>query len=198
MADDILKTCSKCGERKPLEQFNKHSGSRDGRRGYCKACHTAYSTKWIADNREHYNARIRADRAKDPAKYRQWAENYRGNSDRYAEIKRSWVQRNRDRRKAIIRRYTVKHAAKLHAKVRERQALKLTALPAWADRAAMTVYYREAKRLTRETGVRHEVDHIVPLQGRTVCGLHCEANLQILPKEENLRKLNRHWPDMWV
>jgi hypothetical protein len=198
MADAILKACSKCGDAKPLDQFNKHSGSKDGLRGYCKACHTAYSTRWIAENREHYNARIRADRAADPEKYRQWVKNYRtADPEHFRGIKRDWVLRNKERRAAIIRRYTVKHAAKLHAKVRARQAWKLLALPSWADRDAMTAFYREAKRITHETGIRHEVDHMVPLQGCTVCGLHCEANLQILPKAENLRKLNRHWPDMW-
>lgn len=198
MADAIVKTCSKCGEQKLRSQFNKHTGSRDGLRGYCKACHAAYSTGWIEANRERYNARSRADRALDPGKYQGWARNYRESDPvRYGEVKRNWVERNTARRQATVRRYTLKHAAKLHEKVRARQAGKMLALPAWADRSAMTEFYKEAKRLTRETGVRYEVDHIVPLRGRGVCGLHCEANMQLLPKAENIRKLNRHWPDMW-
>jgi hypothetical protein len=40
------------------------------------------------------------------------------------------------------------------------------------------------------------VDHIVPLVSKFVCGLHCEANLQLLPGPENQRKGNRVWPDM--
>ena len=41
------------------------------------------------------------------------------------------------------------------------------------------------------------VDHTVPLKSKLVCGLHCEANLRLLPGRENQAKSNRIWPDMW-
>jgi hypothetical protein len=80
---------------------------------------------------------------------------------------------------------------KIIAKKAKRKAAKHRASVAWASETAMRTMYREAARLTRETGIRHEVDHYYPLQGELVCGLHCEANLQILTKEANIRKLNR-------
>jgi hypothetical protein len=40
------------------------------------------------------------------------------------------------------------------------------------------------------------VDHVVPLKSPLVCGLHCEANLELIPANDNFRKGNRHWPDM--
>ncbi len=70
---------------------------------------------------------------------------------------------------------------------RRKEAMAL-ATPAWADGAAIAKFYTEAKRLTVETGIPHEVDHIIPIQGRKVCGLHVEYNLQILTKAQNISK----------
>jgi hypothetical protein len=60
------------------------------------------------------------------------------------------------------------------------------------DRAAIEAIYQEAKRLTRATGVPHDVDHIVPLHGRDVSGLHVSWNLQAIPRLDNKQKSNRH------
>ncbi|MFL1449238.1 HNH endonuclease signature motif containing protein [Pseudomonas tritici] len=70
---------------------------------------------------------------------------------------------------------------------KRRTALRI-ATPAWADHIAIEAFYVEARRLTAVTGVLHEVDHIVPIQGKRVCGLHVEANLQILTKIDNVKK----------
>lgn len=64
-------------------------------------------------------------------------------------------------------------------------------MPAWADSERIKSVYEEAVRLSRETGVKHDVDHYYPLRGETVCGLHVESNLQILTRSENARKKNQ-------
>jgi 5-methylcytosine-specific restriction endonuclease McrA len=56
----------------------------------------------------------------------------------------------------------------------------------------MKFMYKKAAELTKMTGVCHEVDHIIPLQGKNISGLHCPLNLQILTKSENSRKGNRY------
>jgi hypothetical protein len=74
---------------------------------------------------------------------------------------------------------------------RERQAT-----PAWADLEAIAAVYMEAQRMTRETGALHVVDHIVPLRGRIVSGLHVHTNLRVVHWRENAAKLHHTWPDM--
>lgn len=69
------------------------------------------------------------------------------------------------------------------------------ATPSWLtadDWAAMNAIYEEARRLTRETGIKHQVDHKYPLNGKTVSGLHVPGNLQILTQAANVAKSNRY------
>jgi len=65
------------------------------------------------------------------------------------------------------------------------------AMPKWADRGSIFKIYQEAMRMTRTTGIKHHVDHIVPLKHPLVCGLHIPCNLQVIPAVENLKKQNR-------
>jgi hypothetical protein len=65
------------------------------------------------------------------------------------------------------------------------------ACPAWADRGKIREMYKEAKRLTKETGLLHSVDHIIPLKGETVCGLHVHNNLRVSLHIVNMRKANK-------
>lgn len=65
------------------------------------------------------------------------------------------------------------------------------ATPAWASKARILEIYEERDRLNLTTGIRHEVDHELPLQGLNVCGLHCEFNLRVIETRENRKKSNK-------
>lgn len=93
--------------------------------------------------------------------------------------------------KTYPRMSLAKEAAK---QARRRLALE-QATPQWADLKLMLNLYEEAQVISASTGVSHHVDHVVPLTSKYVCGLHCEANLQVLPGAENISKSNRRWPD---
>lgn len=80
-------------------------------------------------------------------------------------------------------------------KVVRRKRAKDLATPLWANREKMVLIYQAAKEISSATGVKHHVDHIVPLKSDLVCGLHNEFNLRVIPAAENLRKHNRYWPD---
>jgi hypothetical protein len=84
-----------------------------------------------------------------------------------------------------------------NAKKMRYRASKLKASPAWRNDYIIKMVYKTAALKTKLTGVLHAVDHIVPLQGKSVCGLHCQDNLQVITQHENRNKSNKYWPDMW-
>lgn len=165
------KACSECKELKPLGEFHTRKKSPDGLAYRCRPCVRRAVAEW---------------RAKNPGAFKAWSER----NDR-TEYRREWYEKNREAQPARYAAWSKANPDKRNALIAKRRAAKLRATPAWADHAAIAVFYEEAARLTRETGIRHEVDHILPLQGRTVCGFHHEGNLQILTRSENARKRNK-------
>lgn len=127
------------------------------------------SRQWFIDNRDKSLEQSR--------KY---------HTDRYGidvEYTRAFLNKCNEFRRKNRARYNGWHA--------ERRALKIKAVPPWADRTAIRDIYHTARQITLSTGILHHVDHIIPLKNEKVCGLHCEANLQIIPATENLRKSNK-------
>jgi len=76
------------------------------------------------------------------------------------------------------------------AKRAEYRAKRLKRHVSWADKKKIKAFYIRAAYLTEKTGIQHEVDHIIPLQGKLISGLHVENNMQILTKSENSAKRN--------
>lgn len=116
------------------------------------------------------------------------------NLEKRREASRAWRNNNLERARKNLSNWKKNNKDTVNALNSKRRATQLKALPLWADLAAIKTIYEECERLTKETGMQHEVDHIYPLQNKYMCGLHVETNLQILTKEENLAKSNRTWP----
>lgn len=89
------------------------------------------------------------------------------------------------------RRIRKDELAKYHA---YRRAFKISATPNWISKSSFKEIYRKARQVSRETGIEHQVDHIIPLNHRLVCGLHVPWNLQVLTRAENARKHNHFVP----
>lgn len=122
------------------------------------------------------------------------------------KAKKAYYQRNRATviEKAFSRPSEEKRKAKAAYKERNpdmyREMVSLRrrrfrqATPKWLtaeQKMEIRLKYRLAIELSRRTGVRHAVDHEVPLQGETVCGLHVPWNLTVITQEENLKKHNK-------
>jgi hypothetical protein len=120
---------------------------------------------------------IKEDRKLNPEKY--------SNQSRKARAKNP--ERARARRRQDYRNHKVRYVAA----ARKREAEKLQRTPPWADLKKIEEFYALAARLTKETGIKHHVDHIYPLRGKTVSGLHVHTNLQVIPALDNLKKSNR-------
>lgn len=163
----------------------------------CKGlCRLHYMREYKAANKERLRemerARVAAIPGYERSRYqrnrdgqlRRSSAYYQQNTDRIKAAAKAWREANPDRARILGNARAARH----------RQAEK-RATPPWADLTAIFRVYEEADRLTRETGVPHDVDHIVPLQAKDVCGLHVHWNLQPLPASVNRSKQNK-WNEL--
>jgi 5-methylcytosine-specific restriction endonuclease McrA len=102
-----------------------------------------------------------------------------------------FLDQRRIRRLDLDRKRRHANPARFAAKRAARRAAKSQRTPVWADHDAILAIYRECECRQRLTGIPHHVDHVAPLQGRTISGLHVEYNLQILTGPQNCSKGNR-------
>lgn len=119
---------------------------------------------------------------------RDWQKN---NKDKVAERNDRWRKKNDEAVKTRRREWQKENRAKANANTNHYRAQKIKATPVWADHAAIKAIYLEADHQTKMTGIVHHVDHVVPLRGKFVCGLHVENNLTILTSDQNKVKGNR-------
>lgn len=165
------KVCATCKQEKSLDDFSPRKNRPSGRHYSCKSCLAERAKKrrdlkpLSQDQRELARIRSVLWRLDNP--------------ERNKQIKSSWRLLN----------LSVKVAAN-----RRRDSEKICRTPPWLSKQQkeeIKNIYWLARDLWAVTGEEYHVDHIVPLQGKTVCGLHVPWNLQILPKDLNLRKGNK-------
>lgn len=160
--------------------------------GACVVCSRERVLAWDNANRDKARARIRKHIDSDRDAYlKKRAEYYRMNCDALRVQSERWRAENKQRLLASVRAWRKRNPASRAAQTSARHARKLNATPKWADLAAIRAIYARCAEITASTGVPHHVDHIVPLRGKNVSGLHVPLNLRIIPAAENLAKSNR-------
>jgi hypothetical protein len=120
---------------------------------------------------------------------------YTMNKEKANAANKRWAADNPERALEIKRRYARNNPDKVLANVRRRQLRLRNAVPTWLtpkQHREIEAMYSLARQITDETGIPHEVDHIVPLKGKTVCGLHVPWNLQVIPMRKNRSKGVQH------
>lgn|SRR6266478_975641 len=137
---------------------------------------------WVSKNRARLNEKQRERYAADPEKAKAYQKAWRA-----ANIESV----------LLSGRVSAKKRKVQHSIVESRRRAKLrNACVNWADKFIVEEMYDLASQRSKVMGFAWQVDHIVPLKSRFVCGLHVESNLRVIPAIENFRKGNRWWPNM--
>ena len=149
----------------------------------CTECAIINATAWRKENPERFRAAVK----------KSYYKNYEN------EIKRAAIYRTINRDKCILanKNYRAanphKYAIMNRYNVSKRLTAKLQRTPKWVDleiEGVIKEIYELATVRTKLFGFSWHVDHIIPLQGKLVSGLHVPENLQVIPAIENMRKLN--------
>jgi len=218
----IMKICTKCLESKSLSEFYKNKSAKLGVETVCKECFKIRASEYRNNNKEkiakakskHYQINRELINGKNRASHhthkiarnKRRIEHAKENKDMYAATQKRYRDNNKEKDAARRREYRKENNDKLrqsgieyrkanksiiNTKTARRRAAKLNATPAWADYGAINEIYELSAAITDLMEPTH-VDHIIPLQGKNVCGLHVEYNLQVLRAEDNLSKGNKH------
>lgn len=170
-----MKTCSSCFVCKADTEFYTN-------RRKCKSCYFSQQYKWQKDNIDKKRSYTRKSMQKA----------YKENPQELLDRGFAWRQQNKDWITNYNKQYQLDNPEKVAAIRRLREHSIKQQTPSWANQEAIKSLYKKAKQLSQETGILYTVDHVIPLQGKLVSGLHVENNLQILTKSENSRKNNTY------
>jgi organic radical activating enzyme len=121
---------------------------------------------------------------------KQWVKD---NIDRVYAKQKEWRDKNKDKVKQYDKKSKQKHNARVNATNAQYRAEKLQRTPSWLsenDFNKIKKMYDIAKKRSEIEGIKYHVDHIIPLKGKIVSGLHVPSNLQVITWRENITKNN--------
>lgn len=169
---------------KPCKHGHNHFNGQVYRtRVGCLECADSRIKKWTASSAgkvSHKTSKLR-----NACNVREYNKRYRKcHRQKIQDYNKHYRELNRDWYLLYYRRYNGNRRAQI-----------LKATPTWADKELINDVYRQASEMSHVFGITFDVEHIVPLISKTVCGLHVPANLTVLESSANRSKGNRWWPD---
>lgn len=164
--------------------FTKEKSTKDGFSRWCRVCKKEYKDNWYQNN---------ADEQREKGKEYHY-KNYEKNKERIIKTANEWQNKNKDRYREIAKKCYEKNKLNKFAYQALARAARRNAVPKWIDeelKKKIQDFYIEARLKTRDSGIKYEVDHIVPLVNNEVCGLHVPCNLRVVTQYENRSKQNK-------
>jgi len=175
------KCCRVCKTTKSTSELVARSDRKNSYRNICKDCHRESLREYYHNNKSSRSDYNKSWREGNQEKIKSGSKAYYlENKETILLYTKSWREGNRDK--------TLSYGAK-------RRSSKTNSCPSWLSalhKAQIDFFYTLAKDCELISGQKYHVDHIVPLQGKEVCGLHVPWNLQLLPSDINLSKHNNY------
>lgn len=182
------KVCSRCEKDVCLDNFNTRKASADGLNAACKDCRKLESEARYSAKCDHIKKTVMRYRKTKPELTRKWSRTHYQRNHEAVLLKGSlWKQNNPDKVKTSTKNYNKNHRGEKREHCARRRALKKKATPSWLT----SEHFNQLKEIYKNCPQGYDVDHIVPLKGKKVCGLHVPWNLQYLPFRLNRSKGNR-------
>lgn len=154
-----------------------------------------YNKAYREKNKEEAYERVKKWRAANPEKWKEQNKRYAiKHQDIITAKSLRWKKANPERAAELSRKTRLKNKARVLANKAKYRASKRNKTPIWVDKDHLWLIkqaYELAILRTKQFGFSWHVDHIIPLSGKNVSGLHVIENLQVIPGVENLLKNNK-------
>lgn len=176
-----MKLCTYCSVTKPFEAFYASSRLKSGYMSHCKECELKRCKQ---KNELHRETRL--------IKAKIWRDN---NKEKQLAAIKAWREKNPGRYEEAVKNWAKNNPDKVNAKWMKRDSAKKNRTPSWLTPDELWMIeqaYDIAALRTKMLGINFHVDHIIPLQGKTVSGLHVPWNLQVITAKENQIKSNHY------
>lgn len=167
---------------------NNHICERYVSGGHCIECNIDCQRQYREENREKYIEYQSKWREENP-------DYYHNRYNNYIDYHRQYYEENKKQKSEFMRRWREENKDKVNVLSANRRAARLNATPPWLTEEQLErieLFYSCAKENELTFGKKYHVDHIVPLQGKNVCGLHVPWNLQVLLASKNHKKSNKY------